>query len=197
MNSESFTDQDVNGTRLRQATAVTREYDAMMGLCLVVLGIGSVIAGLTGQMAIYLALGAALSATSVSWYVKRYGRVRATKSRNTLTFVGSMAMVVLLLLGFVLDRWLVLPVLLTLVVLAFSLAVAQLLMLRRTGLTVMHWVVYAALLLAAFAPMVGGPRGGAALDYILVAAGIALIVLGIVDHRRLVRILGPVEKAHS
>lgn len=195
MNIEHFTDQDVTGERLRQAAAVTREYDALMGLSQVVLGIGAIVAGLTGQTAVYLAIGAALSGASASWYVKRYGRVRATSARNTLIFAGAMAMVVVLLVSYILDRWLEPPVLLTLIGLAVTLAVGQFLMLRRTGLTVVHWLVYAALVLAAFGPLVGGPRGGGALGYILVAAGIALIVLGIVDHRRLVRILGPGEKA--
>lgn len=183
--------------RARQATAVAREFDALMGLSSIAMGIGAIVAGVTGQTAIYLAMGSLLSGASASWYVKRYGRVRGTSARNALIFAGAMAVVVILLLGFVLDRWLQGPVLFTLVGLAISLGVGQFLMLRRTGLTVVHWIVYAALVVASFAPMVGGPRGGAGLDYILVAAGLALIVLGIVDHRRLVRILGPVEKTEA
>lgn len=179
--------------RVRRAAAVAREYDALMGLSLVVLGLGCVVAGLTGQVAVYVAIGAALSGASASWYVKRYGRVRASGSRNALIFAGSMAMLVILLLGYVLDRWLQLPVLLTLLGLAVSLAVGQFLMLRRTGLTPVHWLVYAALALAACAPVAGWPRGADSLPYVLVTAGLALIVLGVVDHRRLVKILGPAE----
>lgn len=186
-----------DASRVRLAAAVAREYDALMGLSLVVLGIGCVVAGLTGQTAVYVAIGAALSGASASWYVKRYGRVRATGSRNSLIFAGSMAMVVVLLLGYVLDRWLQLPVLLTLIGLAVSLAVGQFLMLRRTGLTAIHWCVYGALGLAAFAPLVGGPRGGDAQQYMLICAGLALIVLGLVDHRRLVQILGPADATRS
>ncbi len=186
-----------DASRVQRAAAVAREYDALMGLSLVVLGIGCVVAGLTGQFAIYVAIGAALSGASASWYVKRYGRVRAGGTRNGWIFAGSMTMVVILLVGYVLDRWLQLPVLLTLIGLAGSLAVGQFLMLRRTGLTPIHWCVYAALLLAAFAPLVGGPRGGDAQPYMLICAGLALIVLGLVDHRRLVKILGPAETTRS
>jgi hypothetical protein len=186
-----------DSSRVRRAAAVAREYDALMGLSLVVLGIGCVVAGLTGQFAVYVAIGAALSGASASWYVKRYGRVRAAGSRNALIFAGSMTMVVVLLVGYVLDRWLQLPVLLTLLGLAVSLAVGQFLMLRRTGLTAIHWAVYAALVVAAFAPVVGGPRGGDAQPYMLICAGAALIVLGLVDHRRLVQILGPAETTRA
>jgi hypothetical protein len=187
----------IDPARVRRTSAVAREYDALMGLSLVVLGLGSVVAGLTGQTAVYLAIGAALSGASASWYIKRYGRVRSAGLRNLWIFTGSMTMVVILLVAFVLDRWLELPVLLTLLGLAASVAVGQFLMLRRTGLTPVHWCVYAALALAALAPVVGGPRGAEALPYVLVCAGVALIVLGLVDHRRLVQILGPAETTHA
>jgi len=108
-----------------------------------------------------------------------------------------MTMVVILLVAYVLDRWLQLPVLLTMLGLTASLAVGQFLMLRRTGLTAAHWCAYAALALAALAPVVGGPRGAEALPYVLVCAGVALIVLGLVDHRRLVQILGPAETSRA
>ncbi|MET1007588.1 MAG: hypothetical protein ABWX96_18700 [Propionibacteriaceae bacterium] len=187
----------IDPARVRRASAVAREYDALMGLSLVVLGLGSVVAGLTGQTAVYLAIGAALSGASASWYIKRYGRVRAGGLRNLWIFAGAMTLVVILLVAYVLDRWLQLPVLLTLLGLAASLAIGQFLMLRRTGLTPAHWCVYAALALAALAPVVGGPRGAEALAYVLVCAGVALIVLGLVDHRRLVQILGPAETSRA
>ena len=183
--------------RLQQAGAVAREYDALMGLSNVAMGLGCLLAAITGQTATWLALGALLSGASASWYVRRYGRVRGTSARNSLIFAGAMAVVVVLLLGFVLDRWLRGPVLLTLVAVAVSFAVGQLLLLRRTGLTPVHWAVYALVLLAAFGPLLGAPRGSAALPYVLTAAGLAMIVLGVVDHQRLVRILGPARPQWS
>ncbi len=179
---------------VRQAVAVAAEYDALQGYAWMTLGAGLLLGAATGQYAVYLALGATATALVPSWYHRRYGLARPTGERNLAVALGTGVALVLLVTGFVLDRFWQLPVLLTLLTLAGVLGVGQQLMLRRTGLTPVHRVVHGLVGLAAFGPLLGLGRGGALLPYVLVVAGLALLVTGLVDHRRLVRVLGPAEE---
>lgn len=62
---------------------------------------------------------------------------------------------------------------------------------RHTGLTAWHWVAFLALFACALLPVAfhrhPGPWGGIAL------VGVVLVVLGLVDHLRLVRAFQPGE----
>lgn len=176
-----------------RAVAVAAEYDALQGLAWVTLGVALLVGAVVpGQAAVYLALGAALTALVPGWYHRRYGLARPTNRRNILVIVGTLVSFVLLGTAFILDRVLQPPVLVTMLTLAVVLGVGQHLMLRRTGLTPVHLAVYALVALTALAPLLGGDRGSTGLlSYGLAVAGLALVVTGLVDHRRLVRILGP------
>lgn len=95
--------------------------------------------------------------------------------------------------GYLVDRQVRGPVLLTLLAVALSLGVGQYLMLRRTGLTPVHAAVYALVALSAAGPLVGLGLGGSLLPYVLAVTGAALVVVGLVDHRRLVRAFAPLR----
>ena len=181
------------GADLDRAVAVAAEYDALQGYAWMTLGAGLLLGALTGQEAVWLALGAAFTALVPSWYHRRYGLARPTAERNLRVAIGSVVALVALLTGYILDRFWEPPVLVTLLTLAVVLGVGQHLMLRRTGLTPVHRVAHGLVALAAFAPLLGLGHG-ALLPYVLAVAGLALVVTGLVDHRRLVRLLGPADE---
>ena len=181
------------GADLDRAVAVAAEYDALQGYAWVTLGAGLLLAALTGQEGVYLALGAVFTALVPSWYHQRYGLARPTGERNLRVALGTVLALVLLVTGFVLDRFWQPPVLITLLTLAVVLGVGQHLMLRRTGLTPVHRLVHGLVAVAAFAPLLGLGHG-TLLPYVLAVAGLALVVTGLVDHRRLVRLLGPADE---
>ncbi|GAA1435585.1 hypothetical protein GCM10009616_33040 [Microlunatus lacustris] len=181
------------GADLDRAVAVAAEYDALQGYAWVTLGAGLLLAALTGQEGVYLALGAVFTALVPSWYHQRYGLARPTGERNLRVALGTVLALVLLVTGFVLDRFWQPPVLITLLTLAVVLGVGQHLMLRRTGLTPVHRVVHGLVALAACGPLLGLDHA-ALVPYVLAVAGAALVVTGLVDHRRLVRLLGPADE---
>lgn len=168
--------------------AVARECDALMGLTSAVLGAGFLMAAVTGQPGVWIALGAAFSAMGTGWYHRRFGFARPRRGRLVRANLGA----AIVLVAFALDRRLAPPVVLSLLAVAAGLGVGQFLMLRRVGLTPVHWAVYAALVVAAFAPMAGVANQGLFTPFVLVAVGAGLVVVvGLVDHRRLVRAMGP------
>lgn len=176
---------------LSRAVAVAREHDALMGLTSAVLGAGFLMAANTGQLAVWIALGAAFSAIGTRWYHRGFSFARPRRDRLVRANVGAAIVVMVILVAFVLDRWLDPPVVLSLLAVAAGLGVGQILMLRRLGLTPVHWAVYAALMVAAFAPLVGVANKGLFTPFVLAVTGAALVVLGLIDHRRLVRAMGP------
>ncbi len=178
-------------TDTTRAANVAREYDALQGLSFVAMGAAFLVGSVIDQPAVWIALGAAASGSAPLWYQRRFGTVKPPPGRTAWVALGSVIALLLFLGGYVLDRHLRGPVLLTLVALALSLGVGQYLMLRRTGLTVVHVVVYALVAVAAAGPVVGWGRGEVLLPYILAVTGAALVVVGLVDHRRLVRSFAP------
>jgi hypothetical protein len=185
------TDHRTDELPLDRAVALAREYDGLMGLSYVALGLGFLYAAVTDQPAIGIALGAAFSALAVTWYVRRFGGVKPRSGRATRLFAGAMIAVVVILIGYLLDRWLSPPVSLSVLAVALVLGGGQFLTLRRIGLTPIHWIVYGLLVIAAFGPLLGLGVGGLFSTYALTVTGVALVVVGIVDHRRLAEMMGP------
>lgn len=179
------------GPDVSRAAAIAAEYDALQGYAWMTLGGGLVLAGVTGMEAVYIALGGAFAGMVPSWYHRRYGLARPTGRRSANITIGTVVALVLLGTALFLDQRWQLPVLITMLIMAVVLGIGQHLMLRRTGLTAVHLAVYAAVALTAAGPLLGLGRGDALFPYAETVAGLALVVTGLVDHRRLVRILGP------
>lgn len=175
---------------LDKTVALAQEYDGLMGLGYVALGVGFVFAAAISQPAVGIALGAVFCALSAPWYARRYGWVRPRPERTRRLLVGAVVAVLIVLVGYLVDVWLSPPVSASLLAVAVVLGGGQFLTLRRVGLTTIHWVVYGLLVLAAFAPLVGVAPVDLFSSYALVVTGIALIVVGVVDHRRLVAMMG-------
>jgi hypothetical protein len=183
---------DLHGTvGTSRAAAIAAEYDALQGYAWMALGGGLLLGAATGMEAVYLALGGAFAGMVPTWYHRRYGLARPTRERNLKVLIGTVPAFGLLVAAFLLDRFWQPPVLLTMLTLAVVLAVGQYLMLRRTGLTAVHLVVYGLVAVSAAGPLVDVGGGDALVPYALTVAGLALVVTGLVDHRRLVRFLGP------
>ncbi len=197
-----MTNQSADGEALmavdpERASAVAKEYDALQGLAPAVMGLGLVGGAATDQPVIWILLAAGLVSATNGWYARRFGTVKPTADRAAWAALCSVVAGLLFLGGYALDRALQGPVLLTLLAVALSLGVGQYLLLRRMGLTVLHKVVYVLVALAAGGPLVGLGRGNALLPYILLVSGLALVVIGLVDHRRLVRALSPVDRTYG
>lgn len=135
-------------------------------------------------------LGGLLSGMGIGWYHRRFGFARRTKGRALRENVGGVVAVIIVISAVTMDKSLDPPISLTLLAVAVVLAAGQFLALRRVGLTAVHWTVYAVLVVAAFVPLVGVGSDDFLPAFRRVTLGLALVVIGLVDHRRLIRILG-------
>ncbi|MGH3502695.1 MAG: hypothetical protein ACRDQA_17650 [Nocardioidaceae bacterium] len=178
----------------RRAPAVAREYEALQGLAAVGLGAGGVVAAFTEPPVAGVALGVVLGASAPAWYHRRYGLAKPKATRTWWSLFGAALATLGVFAAYALDIAVQRPVLATPLVLAAALAVGQYLSLRRTGLTWLHWAVYVLVAASAAGPLLGLGIGTNLLTYVLVVGGLAFIVLGVVDHIRLVRFMGPVDE---
>lgn len=190
-----MTRSNPNVAQLHRATALAREYDAMMGLGSVALGAGFVGAAITGQPGVWIALGVIFYGVIPEWYYRRLGFAPPRRDRTVRLLAGTVVVVAIVVAAVVVDRWLSPPVSLTLLAAAGVIGGSQFLMLRRVGLTALHWIVYAALVACAFAPLLGVGMNGPSSAFVLVVVGLSLIMLGLIDHLRLVRLLGPLPES--
>ena len=186
----------LDANRVRQAADFAQEYDVLMGLSMVPLGAGFVLAGTTdfdGSL-LFGALGAFIV---IGWYNRKYGAVRPKSGRILAMALGTVVAIALILAADVLDGHLEPPVSLSLLAITFSAGLGGWLLTRRVGQTAVHWVACAILVVMAFGPAVGIGSVGLFAPYTLIPVGIAFIVLGLVDHARFVRFIGPAPKGSS
>ncbi|MBB3325153.1 hypothetical protein [Microlunatus antarcticus] len=175
---------------VRRTAAVAADYTQLQGLINASTGVGFALwaLGQPGSGGVVIGIGAAVG---VAYYRRRYGRAVGRASLlATLAFV--LAAFVLCLVGYVLDRLAVSPVLLLPLLAAVSLAAGYRLGYRHVGVTRAHWAAVALLVLGSLTPLVGldvlGPRTGVLL------LGAAMVVIGLADHVRLVAAMKPVPR---
>lgn len=181
------------GPEASRTAAIAAEYDALQGLVWVVWGSGLLLAAITGQILACISLGGFLTLAVPPWYRRRYGIVNPTTGRNLRVSIGLLIAASVVALSFQVDRSVELPVLLSLLALAGVLCVGQMLLLRRVGLSPVHWIVYFAVAVASTGPLAGWARGEGLSTYVLAVTGAATIALGLIDHLRLARALAPVH----
>lgn len=196
----SETTETNHSDRIGRATAVAREYDALLGLGYLSLGLGMVVgATMPGMAPIWIALGAAFWAMSAGWCHRHYGFVRARRDRASRLALGAVTAVLIIVLGQIADRLVNSSLIsITLLCVAVVLAVGQRLSLRRVGLTPVHIVVYLVVAAAALIPIffTSFPfwvSGGFLSPYVLTVTGAACIIIGITDHLRLTRLMAPLS----
>lgn len=175
---------------VRQVVAVAHEYDALMGLVSIIMGAGFLLGAATGSPAVWVLVGSLAGLASMHWYYQRFGFVRMRSDRMVRYVAGIVLGVVVVGAAVGLDVRMTVPVSLTLLAAALTLGVGEFLMLRRMGLTPVHWGSFAVLVLAAFAPLVGVGADGPRSPFVLVVIGVVLIAIGVTDHLRLVKIMG-------
>lgn len=192
-----MTQEDVDWSRVQRTADVAHDYDALTGLTAVALGCGFVAAELSGWV-IFLALGGWLSVGCAWWYRRRFGAVRPQRARIVRRAICGWLALVALIAAAVVDAVVSPPFSLSLLVAAVLFSVVKKLgSLPRVGLTPVHWVVCAALAAAAFAPLAGIGSTAFLSAYVLTAIGAAMIVMGLVDHARLVRAMAPLPAEHA
>lgn len=175
-----------------ERVAASRDYDMLQGLVAAGCGAALVVCGLTDQPLALTFLALITTAAGTSWYRKRYGHKRTTTERNVVGAVISAIAIVVLMITSGFDYFQESPVLLTSLAGAALLALGYGSGLKHVGMTVWHWVVIAALAASSLLPLLGWHPGRFAAH---IPLGVALIVIGLVDHARLVRIFGRGEEA--
>lgn len=173
-----------------QAAAVAQEYDALMGLVSVFLGAGLLMGAATGRPGMWGVLGALVGLLSTDWYYRRFGYVRMRTGRMWRYVAGMIVGVVIVGAALRIDEWLMPPVSLTLLAVALVVGVGDFLMLRRVGLTPVHWAGFGVLVIASVAPLFGVGVGGFDSPFVLAVIGVVMVAVGLADHVRLVRIMG-------
>lgn len=173
---------------VRRAAAVAADYEQLQGLITATTGVGLIVwaFGSSTWAAIVIAIGVAVWA---SYYQQRFGKAASRRS-VVLSVLSVLAALVVCAVGWVLDRLLDRPVLVLPLIAAACLLVLYRVGYRHVGVRVTHWVALGFLVLSAFAPLVGLAVLGAGTG--LFALGVAMILIGIDDHLRLVRSMRPV-----
>ena len=175
---------------LRRTAAVAADYEVLQGLITATTGVGLVVwaLGSSTWASIVIALGVAIG---VGYYQQRFGRA-VSRHSAVLTIAYALVAVIVCGAGFVVDRLLVLPVLALPLAAAVCLLAAFRWGYRHVGVGPAHWVALGVVVLSAFAPLVGFTALGARTG--LLSLGVAMVLIGLVDHVRLVRSMKPVPR---
>lgn len=186
--------------------AVVREYESLKGLLLLPTGLGMVLgAGLSSAllwsrwesgMAAPLAcvVGLAIQAVGTWWVARWYddhlGSARAPRRDMVLPGVVAALCLPLILVSMGHDFFSGWPVLVAPPVLAGLLLLLLRHQLRRSGLTRGHLVACGLLGLSGLLPAVVPVTSGHRVTLTLFATGLTVIVIGLLDHRRLLASVG-------
>lgn len=179
-----------------------REFDMLQGLVVVAAGVGMTLYGLLfssnssiGVIALLAAIGIG-APLAASWYAKHYGRTPSGWKRNLLGLAIAIPAVVLIFAALGVDHLVQLPLLLSLLATAALLWVGIRLGARRLGMRPLDHAVLMALAALSLTPLFGGPHGDfPAVSFYFTVTGLALILLGIGWHRRLVAVMGKPDDA--
>lgn len=176
------------GADLRRTAAVAADYTQLQGLINVTTGIGLGLWAFGWGVWAAVVMGVGVAVWS-GYYRRRFGGAVGRGSLlGSLVAVG--AAFVVCMVGLVLDRLAVSPVLLLPLLAAACFVVGYRIGFRHVGVTWAHWAAVALLVLSAFSPLVGldvlGPHTG------VLVLGVAMAVMGIADHLRLVAAMKPV-----
>lgn len=173
---------------LRRRIAVSKDYDILQGMIAVGTGL-SVLLAAANRDFIWMAIGGGLSAAfGAAWYEKRYGKARTTRTRGLWTLLLSLVAIGVIIIANGFDHWHPGPLLWTPLVAGPLMLLGEWAGLRHTGLTIWHWISCILLTLCALIPLFGNhPSHWFAMGTV----ALPLVVIGLVDHQRLVSVLGP------
>lgn len=172
---------------LQQRIAVSKDYDMLQGLIPVGTGISILLAAATRDFT-WMAIGSGLSvAIGVSWYEKRYGKARTTRNRSAWTVLLTILAILVIVFANGFDHFHPGPLLWTPLLAGPLMLAGEWAGLRHTGLTIWHWISCIVLTLCSFIPLFGSHPS---FWFAMGTLAPALIVIGLVDHQRLVKALG-------
>ncbi|MCE1177960.1 MAG: hypothetical protein LWW86_02870 [Micrococcales bacterium] len=179
--------------------AVVREYDSLKGLMLVPTGAGLLVGAavaamatgsdsglgpLLGGLAGLLVQGIGLRRAQ-RWYDDHIGSATSSHRTSATTVLAAAAGCLAILAAIGLDAFSARPVLLAPVLIALVTLALLRYALRRSGLTIGHYAACAALALSALLPAVVDLSTAGRVLTSFAAAGLAVIAIGLIDHRRL------------
>lgn len=175
---------------LRRTAAVAADYHQLQGLITATTGAGLIVwsFGNLTWAAITIAIGVALWTT---YYERRYGKA-AGRGSLLGSIVAVFAALIVCMVGYVADGLLHWPVLVLPLIGAACLIVSFRLSYRHVGVTWAHWAAVGFLVLSSLAPAFGLAAPGAGTGIFVLGA--AMVVIGLVDHARLVAAMKPVPR---
>lgn len=191
LDPRSTTYDGFDPARAARAADVAHDYVSLMGLASVAYGCGFLAGALSGWPGCISLGGVLLGGACQRWYRHRFGAVVARGPRSLGAAVCFALGLIFPLVGALVDVRVRPPVSVTLLAMALLLGGAWVVALRRVGLTVVHWAAIAAMVAAALAPAAGLGDVAPFSPYVLTVVGCALMVVGAVDHVRLVRAMPP------
>lgn len=177
---------------IRRASAVAADYEALQGLTTLGAGLGLVVMAVAAGPAYGAAVVAAAVPVAQGYYYKKYGKVRQRSDRAWAAVGSAVLLVAVTCSGIVADEALGSPVLLGPLAGALGMLVFGRLNYRHAGVTRTQVTAVGALAASALLPLTGlvGAEGRWRADVCLL--GLALIVVGAVDHHRLSHAMRPV-----
>ena len=175
---------------VRRTAAVAADYTQLQGLINATTGIGLALWAFGWPLGAAIVMGVGVAVWS-GYYRHRFGGAVGLGSLvGSLVAVG--AAFVVCMVGLVLDRLAVSPVLLLPLLAAVCFVVGYRIGFRHVGVTWAHRAAVALLVVSSLAPLVGldvlGPRTG------VLVLGAAMVIVGFADHVRLVTTMKPVPR---
>lgn len=178
---------DATPEDMSRRIAAAKDYGMLQGLITAGVGLACLLGAATRD-AFWLSIGCAFSgAIGTWWYQNRYGRARGTTRGLLWALVIVVVAIGLITTAAICDIFHRGPVLWTPLVAGPVLALGEWFGLRHVGMTAWHWLACIGLTLCALIPLFGHEPG---VWFALGTLSLPLIVIGVVDHRRLVGILG-------
>ena len=175
---------------VERAGAVAADYEALQGLITVGTGIGLILMTTFDTPAFGAIVVGAAGAIGQGYYYQKYGKVRQTSGQVWAAVAVAIIVVLVACAGIIVDAFAGLPIMLGPLTGALGLFVFCLLNYRHVGVTRIHLAVVAVLPFGALLPLTG-----LVTDHFwtvdLWLLGLAWIVIGLGDHRRLTGVLKP------
>lgn len=176
---------------IERAGAVAADYDALQGLITIGTGIALILMAVMPTPAFGAVVAGCSVAIGQGYYYKKYGKVRQRPGQIGGALGAAILVVLLASVGVIVDVFSGLPVMVGPLTGALALLIFGRLSYRHVGVTRIHLAVVAVLPFGALLPLTG-----LASDHFwsidLWLLGLALIIIGLVDHNRLTSAMKPV-----
>ena len=176
--------------------AVAEDYDSLLGLANVGVGIGFFALAIFSRPVFGTTCFALAAALGQGYYHKKYGKVKRERSRVWLEVAAVLAIAAVVGPALIVDNYLPLAILVAPLCAGVGLWVFFRVAYPNVGATGWHYGALALLVLSSFVPLTGLITTSSYLTTDFAALGVAFVIVGIVDHIRLTRAMGSSNVAH-